>query len=136
MDTRKKEGLLLRFARFFNPFYGKQRAMLAEVPDDVRIQADCMTVVNLFEMPGIVQIAGEHLVIRPCMGRAVSVPLEAIQRIQPARCFNGTVRAVQYQHGFWIEGGPGWRLGFAVTDAEPWVAAFREHGVGNYLQSK
>ena len=129
MDIPKRTHAFLQIARFFNPFYRKQHTMLANDWGMVRLQTDCMTVVNLLEMPGIVQLTATNLVVRPCLGGAVSVPLDGIRGVRQARCFNGTVRVLEYQHGFWIEGAPGWRLGFAVTEADPWVAAFREIGI-------
>ena len=42
---------------------------------------------------------------------------------------NGSKRVLQFQHGFWIHGASGWRLGFAVSDGQPWWALFEEFGI-------
>ena len=129
MSESDKKGLILRLAEFFNPFHNKQQRMMAEATEELRLQAPCMTVVNLLEMPGVVKVSGERLVIQPCLGRPTSLNLGDIAGVKSSRLFNGTIRKVQFQHGFWIHGGPGWRLGFAVSDAAPWRALFEENGI-------
>lgn len=129
MSGIENKGLLLRMAAFFNPFHGKQQRMIAETAGEVLLQAPCMTVINLFEMPGVVKVVGDTLVIKPCLGKASELPLAEISSVACPRRFNGTIRKVQFQHGFWIYGGSGWRLGFAVTDDRPWRALFAERGI-------
>ena len=129
MGNAQSKRFAVRLAEFFNPSLRKPARTVTEYRGPVRLEAPCMTVVNLFEMPGRVRVEGDCLVIQPCFGKATYLQLEDISGVEHTQRFNGTRRVLQYQHGFWVHGSPGWRLGFAVTDEGPWRALFESEGI-------
>lgn len=115
----------------FNPFRFQQRRMVqeGEADDDVLLQASCITVKNLIEVPGIVQATDSCLILKPCIGKPGAVDLDAVRDVEETMWFNGRRRALEFQHGFWVKAPGMWRFGFAVTNPEPWRALFRQRGL-------
>jgi len=112
-----------------NPAHTSQQQLLDRVGEEAVLKAPCIAVIGLMEAPGIVFATQDAVVVRNCMDKEVTVPFRRITAVQQAGFFNGRRRVWFFQHGFWVEGLPETRVGFAVSDAGPWRELFERLGV-------
>jgi hypothetical protein len=107
-----------------NPFRGKQKAMLEDVPENVLLQDDCFMVNNLFQCPGIARVQGVNLVLTPVFGKSVVVPIDSIRSLKVSKWFNGSLKPMG-KTGITLKVPGKWRISFAVTDPDPWLSYLR-----------
>lgn len=95
-----------------------------ELPTNALLQTDCIIVNNALQTPGIAHLGGNELILKPLVGRQVSIPLGDIQQIRERRWYNG--------QGYWGQtiffetpNSKQWRLGFGVANATVWRDALR-----------
>ena len=90
-----------------------------KLPLDPLLQADCMIVNNALQTPGIAHLGDGQLILKPLVGKQISIPLGDIQQIRERKWYNG--------EGYWgqtiffeFPALKQWRLGFGVAKAKVW----------------
>ena len=101
-----------------------------KLPSDPLFQTDCIIVSNALQSPGIAHLEDDQLVLKPLVGKQISIPISDIQQIRERRWYNG--------EGYWgqtiffeLPALKQWRLGFGVAEAKVWRDA-----LGNCDQCK
>ena len=89
------------------------------LPPEPILQTDCIIVSDIVQKPGIAQLTGEQLILKPLAGKQISIPIYDIQQIRERRWYNG--------QGYWgqtiffeLPVTKKWRLGFGVAEAKAW----------------
>ena len=90
-----------------------------KLPADSLLQTDCIIVKNVLQSPGIAHLMDDQLILKPLVGKQVSIPLSDLQQIKERRWYNG--------EGYWgqtiffeLPVVKLWRIGFGVAQAKVW----------------
>ena len=90
-----------------------------KLPPDPLLQTDCIIVNNALQTPGIAHLVDSYLILKPLVGKQISIPLSDIQQFRERRWYNG--------QGYWgqtiffeFPALKQWRLGFGVAKAKVW----------------
>ncbi len=95
----------------------------ARLPDGAVLRSHCIVVSSLIQCPGVAQIANETLLIRPLVGKQISIPLGEISAVSERRWYNGALypgKTAFFKLTVPESLSRKWRLGFGVADAEQW----------------
>ena len=93
------------------------------LPEGALIRSDCIVVHGILEMPGLVQISDDQLVIMPLVGTQILVSMGEISDISEYRWYNGRPYLGKTKFFKLIVSdrvSDKWRLGFGVEDGARW----------------
>ena len=94
-----------------------------ELPEGALLRSHCVVVHGILESAGIVQITSDQLIIKPLVGRQITVPLTEIRAISEHRLYNGRPylgSTIFFKLKVTKSVSGKWRLGFGVDDADTW----------------
>jgi hypothetical protein len=94
-----------------------------KLPEGALLRSHCTVIHGIIESAGIVQITSDQLIIKPLVGRQISIPLGEITDITEHRFYNGRPyygNTIFFKLKVPDTVSDKWRLGFGVDDADAW----------------
>lgn len=107
-----------------------------KLPPNPLLQTDCLIINNMLQSPGIAYLGDDKLILKPLIGKQISIPADKLQQIRERRWYNG--------QGYWGQTiyfefltAKQWRLGFGVAQPTLWRDTLSRHHypkTGNAMQ--